>query len=194
MTGENVFKENATNYLDKVVRPTVERGIPFASAHGNHDNAVNITHEIEIDYESKKYDLSYTRSDAGLKPYGGGNYWVPVYATTPPKWFWYNTKPALLLWFLDSRSFVSGHGAGPGPVPAEADYYWVDENTVPRYIASQAELMKQEWGSIPPSLVFVHIPFQKALDLYFLPTEGNHDDEPDPGVKVTNMAQSIRRQ
>ena len=40
--------------------------------------------------------------------------------------------------------------------------YWTDEQTVPRYIRSQAKLMRQSWGSLPPMLVFVHIPFHIA--------------------------------
>jgi hypothetical protein len=29
-----------------------------------------------------------------------------------------------------------------GPIPAAANYYWVDEKTVPAYIAEQSLLMK----------------------------------------------------
>ncbi|KAJ7204299.1 Metallo-dependent phosphatase-like protein [Mycena rebaudengoi] len=178
MTGENVFKHNATNYLDIVFAPTVARNIPFSTAHGNHDNANNINHQQVIEYEQAHYpELSHTRSDAGPKPYGSGNYWVPVYAK---KSDW---VPAALLWFFDSRSFVSGTGNGPGPIPDEANYYWVDPNSVPMYIKLQKLLMTVVWWKVPPSLVFVHIPVQKALYLYSLPSVGNHDDEPDPSVQ-----------
>lgn len=87
------------------------------------------------------------------------------------------------MWFFDSRSFVSGTGDGPGPVPDAANYYWVDEKTVPAYIEEQSLLMKLIWGQIPPSLVFVHIPFEHSDDLAPLPTEGDHDDEPDPSTQ-----------
>ncbi|GFZ45087.1 hypothetical protein JCM24511_02813 [Saitozyma sp. JCM 24511] len=178
MTGENVFADNATGYLDQVFKPTVDRGIPFSSTHGNHDNANNINHNEEIEYEQAHYgSLSYTRSDVGPKPYGNGNYWVPVYAN---EWDW---APALVMWFFDSRSFVSGTGNGPGPVPDAANYYWVDENSVPAYIKAQSLLMKLIWGEIPPSLVFVHIPFQKSDILSTLPSAGDHDDEPDPSTQ-----------
>jgi hypothetical protein len=30
-----VFANNATGYLDQVFKPTVDRGIPFSSTHGN---------------------------------------------------------------------------------------------------------------------------------------------------------------
>lgn len=81
MTGENVFANNATGYLDQCFQPTVERGIPFSSTHGNHDNANNINHQEEIEYEQAHYSsLSYTRSDVGPKPYGSGNYCQSFYA------------------------------------------------------------------------------------------------------------------
>ena len=35
MTGENVFADNATGYMDQCFGPTVERGLPFSSTHGN---------------------------------------------------------------------------------------------------------------------------------------------------------------
>jgi hypothetical protein len=62
-----------------------------------------------------------------------------------------------------------------GPVPPEADVYWVDEKTVPQYIKQQRALMLQtvrspspgppsfalmrlQWKKVLPALVFVHIP------------------------------------
>ncbi|CAK5284585.1 unnamed protein product [Mycena citricolor] len=168
LTGENLSKENATKYLDQVWAPTVERSIPFASIHGNHDNSVNIAHEEEINYEIAQHGktLSYTRSDVGPRPYGLANYWVPVYAKAS------DVKPAVVLWFFDSRSFVTGEA---GPVLDAADYYWVDENTVPTYIEQQSALMER--------VVFVHIPVQNADHLAPLPSAGDHDDEPDPSAQ-----------
>ncbi|KAJ7196231.1 Metallo-dependent phosphatase-like protein [Mycena pura] len=178
ITGENVFAFNATKYLDQVFAPTVARKIPFSSTHGNHDNTLAINHQIEIEYEQAHYAaLSYTRADVGPKPYGCGNYWVPVYASKSAR------VPALVMWFFDSRSFVSGNPEGPGPVPPEADFYWVDEKTVPQYIKQERALMGRAWGKVPPALVFVHIPVQKADILAPLPSVGDHDDEPDPATQ-----------
>ncbi|KAF8175704.1 Metallo-dependent phosphatase-like protein [Mycena galopus ATCC 62051] len=178
VTGENVYAFNATKYLDKVYAPTVARKIPFSSTHGNHDNTLAINHQEEIEYEQAHYSLlSYTRSDVGPKPWGSGNYWVPVYASKN------DLVPAVIMWFFDSRSFVSGNPAGAGPVPPSANFYWVDENTVPQYIKQQRELMALVWKTVPPALVFVHIPVQKADILAPLPSEGDHDDEPDPATQ-----------
>lgn len=117
--------DNATGYLDQCFAPTVKRGIPFSSTHGNHDNANNINHQEEIEYEMAHYSaLSYTRMDVGPAPWGVGNYCkfpikplvlldnvyiaVPVFANQS------DSTPALIMWFFDSRSFVSGTGDGPG--------------------------------------------------------------------------------
>ncbi|KAJ7727160.1 hypothetical protein B0H14DRAFT_3619684 [Mycena olivaceomarginata] len=90
-----------------------------------------------------------------------------------------------------------------GPVPPEADVYWVDEKTVPQYIKQQRALMLQTWKKVLPALVFVHIPVsllsleptveletqhrlsqvQKADVLAPLPSAGDHDDEPDPATQ-----------
>ncbi|KAF7969108.1 hypothetical protein HWV62_20438 [Athelia sp. TMB] len=103
---------------------------------------------------------------------------VPVYATES------DYIPALVMWFFDSRSFVSGTGDGPGPVPTAANYYWVDENTVPPYILAQAALMKAQWGKVPPALTFVHIPLQKS-DILADSTIliGDQDDDPNPATQ-----------
>ncbi|CAK5270433.1 unnamed protein product [Mycena citricolor] len=208
LTGENLSKENATKYLDQVWAPTVERSIPFASIHGNHDHSVNIAHEEEINYEIAQHGktLSYTRSDVGPRPYGLANYWVPVYAKAS------DVKPAVVLWFFDSRSFVTGEA---GPVLDAADYYWVDENTVPTYIEQQSALMERvvcaSWedaamrlrefpvgesssrlGVCPyprakrrpfgSSVRHLLISRSTALTLH-RPSAGDHDDEPDPSAQ-----------
>lgn len=35
ITGENTFKENSTDYVDKIVAPIVEAGLPWASTYGS---------------------------------------------------------------------------------------------------------------------------------------------------------------
>ena len=127
-----------------------------------------VTHGEELDYEQKTYSLSRTRSDAGPAPYGLANYWVPVYGKDSDE------EPSLLLWFLDSRSSVS---TGEGQLPDGALYRYVDDETIPGYIKSQGDLMKQtvriayhsclfahdQWKQVPPSLFFSHIPVSVSV-------------------------------
>lgn len=35
ITGENTFKENSTDYVDEIVAPMVEAGLPWASTYGS---------------------------------------------------------------------------------------------------------------------------------------------------------------
>lgn len=35
ITGENTYKENSTNYVDEIVAPLVEAGLPWASTYGS---------------------------------------------------------------------------------------------------------------------------------------------------------------
>lgn len=35
ITGENTIKENATDYVDKIVAPIVKSGLPWASTYGS---------------------------------------------------------------------------------------------------------------------------------------------------------------
>lgn len=35
ITGENTYKENSTNYIDRIVAPIVEVGLPWASTYGS---------------------------------------------------------------------------------------------------------------------------------------------------------------
>lgn len=77
ITGENTFLENATKYLDVLVKPMVEKGVPWASTYGNHDSQYNLSRE-SLFIEEKKYELSYTQHSAPNVS-GVTNYYLPVY-------------------------------------------------------------------------------------------------------------------
>lgn len=40
ITGENTFKENSTDYVDEIVAPLVEAGLPWASTYGSESRPV----------------------------------------------------------------------------------------------------------------------------------------------------------
>ncbi|EKM77163.1 hypothetical protein AGABI1DRAFT_115363 [Agaricus bisporus var. burnettii JB137-S8] len=147
ITGENTFRENATRLIDEIVAPLNAARVPFSSAHGNHDNQVNITHAEEIAREQQVAPLSYTRFSApGVGGEGGaGNYWVPIYKRKS------DNAPYLIIWFFDSRG-----GVTPQNKPA-AD--WVDAS-VADWIESETKLMDEVWGpgEQRSALAFVHIP------------------------------------
>jgi len=77
ITGENTFLENATKYLDILVKPMVSKNVPWASTYGNHDSQFNLSREA-LFREEARYPLSYTRhSPRGVQ--GVTNYYLPVY-------------------------------------------------------------------------------------------------------------------
>jgi hypothetical protein len=97
ITGENVYKHNGTRYLDQIVKPLVQRGIPWASTYGNHDRDYNLAPWELLDAESRYSNYTLTRQMVYGDEVGTTNYYVPVYSSDKSK------IPALLLWFFDSR-------------------------------------------------------------------------------------------
>jgi hypothetical protein len=97
ITGENVHKHNGTRYLDQIVKPLVQRGIPWASTYGNHDRDYNLAPWELLDAEKRYSNYSLTRQMVYGEGVGTTNYYVPIYSSDKSK------EPALLLWFFDSR-------------------------------------------------------------------------------------------
>ncbi|KAK7739736.1 hypothetical protein SLS53_005706 [Cytospora paraplurivora] len=96
ITGENTLRENSTNYVDEIVAPLVEAGLPWASTYGNHDSDFNLS-RAAIYAREKTYDNSLTQWMVNASDTGVTNYYLPVYPTSN------STEPALILWFFDSR-------------------------------------------------------------------------------------------
>jgi hypothetical protein len=97
ITGENTYKANSTKYLDIIVQPLVQRGLPWASTYGNHDRDYNLS-TIDLLREEQGYpELSLTQSMVNAAEAGTTNYYLPVFGPSS------STIPVLLLWFFDSR-------------------------------------------------------------------------------------------
>jgi hypothetical protein len=102
ITGENTFLENATAYVDMIVQPLAKRGLIWASAYGNHDSGFNISRE-GIYARERSYPGCMTDKMVHGKSSGLTNYYLPVYPATDGPYAAGEEKPALLLWFFDSR-------------------------------------------------------------------------------------------
>ena len=50
MTGENVFADNATGYIDQCLKPTVDRQIPFAWTGGNVSRRFRFSRSVVSDH------------------------------------------------------------------------------------------------------------------------------------------------
>ena len=154
VTGENTFKENASDYVHQIVAPMVEHQIPWASTYGNHDSAFNLTREALLQQE-QTYDLCLTRSEGQDLP-GLTNYWLVVEDS--------KGEPVAILWFLDSRG-----GRTFQYKPGEPDYFddWVAPETA-KWFQGKSEQLQHGHGRVVTGLVFTHIPphiyRQKQLD------------------------------
>jgi hypothetical protein len=98
--------------------------VPFATAKGNHDNDKYSTHGLITDIEKKYFSgLSYTRkAPQGI---GGGdtgtdNYWIPIYESKSKSKKGH--RPALILWFFDSRSGKELLSRGNAKIDDWVDY------------------------------------------------------------------------
>jgi hypothetical protein len=147
ITGENTYLENSTQYLDMIVQPLVEHNIPWASTYGNHDHQFNLNGN-DLLGEEKKHALSMTKNMVNLPQAGTTNYVLEVKGR--------NNKPAMLLWFFDSKGGsefqTTGSDGNPARLPGS-----VDQSVVTWFTNTQAR-MKQKNGRALPSLAFVHIP------------------------------------
>lgn len=156
--------------IEQILTPLKAAGVPFSTTKGNHDNEKYSTHGSITDMEHAfAPGLSYTKkAPAGV---GGGmagsdNYWVPIYRDAKAK---RGSKPALLLWFFDSRSGKTrlSDTNGTGDEEQQEIPDWVDPS-VGQWISSESQRLQRQWsetddadddqGSFPPSLIFTHIP------------------------------------
>ncbi|CAN8105519.1 unnamed protein product [Discula destructiva] len=172
ITGENTFKENSTNYMDEIVAPLVEAGLPWASTYGNHDSDFNLS-RADLYAREKTYPNSLTGKAATGNDSGITNYYLPVYS---PEDITCTGTPAMILWFFDSRggnyyqeSTPSGSSIG---IPN-----WVGSSAVSWFKKANAKLTAA-YGTSIPSLAFVHIP----VDAFLAFQNAGVDPNEEPGI------------
>ncbi|KAF2098994.1 Metallo-dependent phosphatase [Rhizodiscina lignyota] len=152
ITGENTYLFNSTDYLDIIVKPLVDRSIPWSSTYGNHDINYNLSTEALLHKEQTRYGkLSLTRSMVSAANAGVSNYYLPVYSSKG-----YSSTPAALLWFFDSKG-----GKAFQKLDADGNQIQlpgtVDQSVVDWFTSTRDRISKKYKKTIP-SLAFVHIP------------------------------------
>lgn len=166
-TGENLFFENSTDYVDMMVAPMVERGLPWASTYGNHDYQVNITGEIILERE-RRYINAQTRQMVHGDDIGISNYYLPVYAEDCTGC---DCAPELMLWFFDSRG-----GFRYQELDVDGDEIgfpnWVDATVVDWFKESHRRIQSR-FNKIIPSIGFVHIPTNASQTLQLASVDPN---------------------
>ena len=140
ITGENTFLENSTHYVDEIVAPLVQRGIPWASAYGNHDIEYNLSTQALLERENR-YPLSLTQSMIQGQNAGVSNYYLPVYSPDLT-----NPTLRLLLWFFDSRG-----GKAFQEIDENGNEVSVPGNVDDSVSLPVANLVLQLYGEHPPN-------------------------------------------
>jgi len=151
ITGDAILY-NSTAFIDTLLTPVVEGGYRWASCYGNHDNGIATTREQIFATESK-YSNCYTRNDGTDDLAGLTNYYLPIYRSTQ-QGNGTDEKPALILWFFDSRGGFDPNGFKPSTV---------DESVVAWFVSENANI-NRTWGYIP-ALAFFHIPTNDYEDV-----------------------------
>lgn len=149
ITGENSFLQNSTDYIDMMVQPMLERGVPWASAYGNHDSDFNLSREAILDREQQHPNAKTTSMVPGREA-GVSNYYLPIYPSQG------SDEPSLLLWFFDSRGGAYFQETDESGERLEQPN-WVDDSVVDWFLSTNSQLAKA-YGRQVPSLAFVHIP------------------------------------
>lgn len=118
ISGYGTRADNATLYLDQLVAPIVNLGLPWATTYGNHDNQ-NYSRSADLLKREQDYENSFTQKMLPNNPRAGiSNYFLLVYPASGDQYV-----PELILWFFDSRG---------GDEPRD----WVDDSVGQLTVAS----------------------------------------------------------
>ncbi|KAF2212553.1 hypothetical protein CERZMDRAFT_40550 [Cercospora zeae-maydis SCOH1-5] len=170
ITGDNSYIHNSSEYVDRIVKPIVRRGLPFASTYGNHDSAFNLSRDQILDREHR-YKESLTKQMVSGRDAGVSNYYLEVFPHEGGE------VPSLLLWFFDSRGgFYYQEKNDQGEHLGQPN--WVDQSVVQWFLETNEQLVST-YNRVVPSLAFVHIPTNASAALQ---TEMGVDRHREPGI------------
>lgn len=151
ITGDNLFKENSTHYIDQIVQPLLDHDLTWASTYGNHDRAHNLDSDALLKRE-QGWPNSRTLKMVDDANAGVTNYYLPVYASDDSEG---KGTPAMILWFFDSRGGKYFQKDKKQPT-------WVDKGVAEWFTKTNDELTKK-YNKVIPSLLFVHIPTRVSM-------------------------------
>ncbi|PWY72995.1 Metallo-dependent phosphatase [Aspergillus heteromorphus CBS 117.55] len=148
ISGYGLASDNATSYLDQILAPINDTGLPRATTYGNHDNE-SFSSTPKLFVREKAYSRSLTQDMLPLNPEAGvSNYYLLVFPASGDL-----DTPELILWFFDSR--------GGGDNRDWVDY--VMAQAIAWFQSTRLKLNNQ-YNKTIPSLAFFHIPITGARD------------------------------
>jgi 3',5'-cyclic AMP phosphodiesterase CpdA len=144
LTGDQIFGEDSfhsQSTLLKIVKPLIDRKIPYAMMFGNHDDEGNLNREQLAQFIQ---GLPYSLMERGTTDIEGvGNYVLQI----PEK------KPKLTIYIMDSHKYSPNPKVLPG-------YDWLKE--------SQLDWIKEKHSKMPKaplSMAFFHVPLPEYRNL-----------------------------
>lgn len=142
-TGDNISgggcsgEENTQKAIDAILKPVVDRGIPFTITFGNHDAESGVSKERQLEiYQSYPGCYAY---DASPDLFGCATHNLPVYSST-------GNEVKFNFWLIDSNEYDRERGG----------YDHVHEDQIQWYTETSKQLEKDNGGKVP-SLLFQHI-------------------------------------
>lgn len=143
ITGDLIYSTNVEKALQQLFAPIIDSGIPFAFVFGNHD------HQFELN-RSQIYDIIQHMPGCIMPSRGDAqspDYTLEVMSSD-------GTKPASVLYCLDSHAGAQVNGAGR--------YAWLTTNQIVWYKTNSIRYTENNDGQPLPSLMFFHIPLPEA--------------------------------
>lgn len=128
---------NVSMTIEKLLKPVVDRNIPFAVTFGNHDRQVGISNKDQFEKIYKKFPSCVGVQAEGIE--GGGTYNIPIESHD-------GSRDLFNIYLFDSGTDAKGGGYEPFD-PKIIDWY-----------KKTREKLKEKNGDYVPSLVFQHIP------------------------------------
>ncbi|KAI1100262.1 Metallo-dependent phosphatase-like protein [Jackrogersella minutella] len=165
ISGYGTTADNATLYLDQIVAPIVNLGLPWATTYGNHDNQ-DYSRSTDLLRREMEYKNSLTNnmlpdnSQAGVS-----NYFLQVYPASGNQ-----DVPEVILWFFDSRG-------------GREERDWIDDSVVSWFKETSSKLTQQYKKTIP-SLAFFHIPITATYEFQNSPGVDPSREPGNNGEKV----------
>ncbi|KAL6942214.1 hypothetical protein ACO0QE_003382 [Hanseniaspora vineae] len=160
-TGDQIMgdecKQDAVSAILKVVKPVIDRDIPYAMIWGNHDDEGSLSRLELSEYVSTLPNSLFRFSEydgtGKSNSFGVGNYVHQIF--TP------NGNAAVTLYFLDSHKYTTKPKVFPG-------YDWIKEEQwdyMKEYYLTKIKPSLENYSRIPLSMAFFHIPLPEYLNL-----------------------------
>jgi len=168
-------REGVRDYFSEMIRPVLDRKLPWGAIFGNHDHECGIPVEEEMEvYESMEGCL-FTRGPKEI--HGVCNCRLPVYAHD-------GDQPAYLIWAMDSNRYVTDYSRlfGLKREYGLSDFVFPNHNNngengatplfdqVAWYYNGSIEAEKQAGKKIP-GVMFMHIPLPEYAEVLRNPEE-----------------------